>query len=197
MDDSNSPNPNFIPNPDRPRYYDLSNGILKNLDDTNVPYFERNDLVWMAFKLGFVVTGDQWWPEIIPIELVRVGKVASQINVRPDLTQFPALDDDYAPLEVGGRIALIDGNDHIITYHFIVLISLPTEPVRGQKRKNRDDDEPTQTPPKKRATSEDDMLIVDMDSLTVDAAESSSEIATSGKHKLRSKGAKERSNIRV
>lgn len=109
MFQDSSPNPAYIPNPDRPKFYDCSNGVLRRLEDTNEPNLDRNDLVWMSFKLGFVVTGEHWWPEIIPIEFMRVGKVASQINFKGDSSLFPSLDDDYTPLELGEPIAPTDG----------------------------------------------------------------------------------------
>lgn len=93
-----------------------------------------------------------------------------------------------------------------------------TELVRGTKRKTRQSEEPeSPTPPKKRATPDGDFIVVDMEKLTVNPAVYTEKIAvdpadaetakpvvdsaldseTNGKHKLRSKAAKDRTIARA
>ncbi|PPQ72617.1 hypothetical protein CVT26_004091 [Gymnopilus dilepis] len=82
-----------IPNPERPRYLDYTNGMkLVDLADTNTPYFKRGDVVWFSFKLGFSVSGDSWSSELVPIEFVRVVEAPETVETRTDYASYPSVD---------------------------------------------------------------------------------------------------------
>ncbi|PPQ65633.1 hypothetical protein CVT26_000575 [Gymnopilus dilepis] len=63
----------FVINPARPRYYDLVEGKLIKLQNAVPAYFKKGDIVWFAFKLAFFIGKENWAPEIIPVEFVRVA----------------------------------------------------------------------------------------------------------------------------
>ncbi|KDR81283.1 hypothetical protein GALMADRAFT_60982 [Galerina marginata CBS 339.88] len=106
----NYPDTFQIPNPDRPRYYDYSgsDSILRNLQDTNIPKFNCNDIVLMTFKMGFVIGNDNWYPEVVPIEFIQVGKLPEHVVSYTDSAVYPALDPEYSPLELGTPVSVIE-----------------------------------------------------------------------------------------
>ncbi|PPR00578.1 hypothetical protein CVT26_009853 [Gymnopilus dilepis] len=59
-------------NPDKPKFYDLVNGVLVDLGKSNPPEYKKGDIVWFAFKVTFYIGKESWSPEIVPIEFVRV-----------------------------------------------------------------------------------------------------------------------------
>uniref|UniRef100_A0A8H8CFA2 Uncharacterized protein n=1 Tax=Psilocybe cubensis TaxID=181762 RepID=A0A8H8CFA2_PSICU len=104
------PEAHQIPNPDRPKYFEFTENRISSLADSNEPTFKQGDIIWMTFKLGFVVTGGYWWPEIIPIEFVRVGKLPEQIHSKADHSLFPSVDESFNLLCAGDIVEFTD--DH-------------------------------------------------------------------------------------
>ncbi|PPQ71225.1 hypothetical protein CVT26_011003 [Gymnopilus dilepis] len=104
----NFPELHQVPNPHRPMYYDLSEGVLRKLKDTNEPVFQKNDIVRVVFSMAFIIGGINWYPEVIPIEFTRVGKLPGYMTASADLSSFPSISADFTPLEIGSPVTLIN-----------------------------------------------------------------------------------------
>ncbi|PPQ96724.1 hypothetical protein CVT26_010277 [Gymnopilus dilepis] len=59
-------------NPDKPKFYDLVDGVLVDLSKSSPPEYKKGDIVWFAFKVTFYIGKESWSPEIVPMEFVRV-----------------------------------------------------------------------------------------------------------------------------
>jgi len=97
-------NNTFIPNPDRPRYFENTEIGLTALEASSTPYFQRGDIILMSFRVGFL-TGAVWNSEIIPMELIRVGKLGELLN---DAVVW-SKDSSFVPLMAGGTLLPPDG----------------------------------------------------------------------------------------
>jgi len=71
--------------------------------------FEKNDVVRVLFKMSFVVGGEAWFPEIVPVEFVRVAKLENQPAARSNPDNYLAMPEDFQPLETGFPVMLSDG----------------------------------------------------------------------------------------
>ncbi|KAI0713868.1 hypothetical protein C8Q76DRAFT_619845, partial [Earliella scabrosa] len=70
----------WMPNPERPGVYDLTNSKLLDILDANPPYIRRDDLVWMSFRIRVIFGSDSWFPAFIPVDVVRVDVVPSPLR---------------------------------------------------------------------------------------------------------------------
>lgn len=65
----------WFPHPDRPRYFEAAESGVINLEEANVSKYSCGDIVWVAFRIGIVLSANTWHTELIPLEFVRVGRV--------------------------------------------------------------------------------------------------------------------------
>lgn len=87
-------NPGYVANPHRPRIFDLVNGELRDIKDCSPPYLAKGDIVWISFAVELLI-GASWASTFIPYEIVRVGKVSSElIGAEPNTANAPT-----APLQ--------------------------------------------------------------------------------------------------
>ena len=89
-------------NPERPRYFENTGGGLAPLENSECPYFQRGDIVLISFRLGFVVGGTAWNSELIPSEMVRVGKLGDLLNdtvVWPNDNSMALMSGDFLPAD--------------------------------------------------------------------------------------------------
>jgi len=98
----------FIPNPQRPAYLEYSQGKMTALQDTNRPNFMRGDIVLVSFMLGFTVARDCWYPEMIPLEIIRVGELPSDFTTHSDYASWPS-DPNFNQLMSGDILFPIEG----------------------------------------------------------------------------------------
>lgn len=101
-----------IPNPKRPQYYDCTEGVLQKLEDTDDPRFHRNDIILVSCRITFVVSGDSWWTEIVPLQLVRVDRLPDITGTASDVSLYPGINDDFTPLEVGETLEFFDSDNN-------------------------------------------------------------------------------------
>jgi hypothetical protein len=97
-------NSGYVPNPDRPKMYDLVDGLLSRIDHLGGT-FDRNDIVWVSFKISYVIGSRDWYPEIVPVHFVRVSHVDQNAS-SADVAQED--EDDDCELATG-QVTLISG----------------------------------------------------------------------------------------
>ncbi|KAI9065672.1 hypothetical protein FKP32DRAFT_1565896, partial [Trametes sanguinea] len=73
------PQSQYFANPDRPSLFEAVNGALQNIADCSPPHLQYGDLVWISFFVEFIVGGTSWNPTFVPVEIVRVGRVAPEV----------------------------------------------------------------------------------------------------------------------
>ncbi|KAH9854422.1 hypothetical protein C2E23DRAFT_713065, partial [Lenzites betulinus] len=71
--------PNYMPNPARPKMFELSEGALVAIKDCDPPYIAKGDVVWISFAVEFIVGASSWSTTFIPYEIVRVGTAAADL----------------------------------------------------------------------------------------------------------------------
>ncbi|OJT09727.1 hypothetical protein TRAPUB_13795 [Trametes pubescens] len=69
----------FFPHPERPRILEAAHGEFHNISGCVPPMLQRGDLVWISFYVEFIIGGHSWNPNFVPVEIVRVGTVASHL----------------------------------------------------------------------------------------------------------------------
>jgi hypothetical protein len=72
---------------------------LVPLEKSDIPRFEKNDIIWISFTLAFVVGPDTWAPEYRPIDIIRVGRMPDGYGGRIDHSAIPEI--GRKPLEAG------------------------------------------------------------------------------------------------
>lgn len=96
-------NPAWIPNPNVVQFYDLQQGILKDMRNTGDTTLRGGDMVKTTFKIVVTNGRETWNMGLIPIQVVRVGKID-----RSSMAPFMQLE-DHKPVELpkdGDRINL-------------------------------------------------------------------------------------------
>ncbi|KAI0702106.1 hypothetical protein C8Q76DRAFT_633237 [Earliella scabrosa] len=95
----------YYANPDRPSIFEPANGELRNIRECEPPYLKVGDMVWMSFTVEFFIGSKYWSTNFIPYEIVRIGKVSTDLLA--DLRNFAVDEEDELPrarLEAGLRI---------------------------------------------------------------------------------------------
>lgn len=63
---------------------------LKPIRECIPDEFMRGDLVWVSFMLAYIVGGAEWYPDMRPIDFVRVGHADKEHAPSFALDQIPA-----------------------------------------------------------------------------------------------------------
>ncbi|KAH9854467.1 hypothetical protein C2E23DRAFT_726756, partial [Lenzites betulinus] len=69
----------FCANPDRPQVFEVVDGTLQDIAKGSRPELKYGDLVWMSFMVEFIVGANAWNPNFVPVEIIRVGSVATEL----------------------------------------------------------------------------------------------------------------------
>ncbi|KAI9069789.1 hypothetical protein FKP32DRAFT_1559045 [Trametes sanguinea] len=79
IQDATGPGSQFFANPDRPRVFEAVGGVLHDIAGCVPSSLQFGDLVWISFTVDFAVGGAAWNPNFKPVEIVRVGSVATSL----------------------------------------------------------------------------------------------------------------------
>ncbi len=90
------PNGQFFPNPDLPLFFEAAHGELFKIADCVPAAIQNGDLVWISFTVEFIIGGKAWNPNFVPVDIVRVGTVASHL-VGTAVDKVPASAGSSAP----------------------------------------------------------------------------------------------------
>lgn len=52
--------------------------------------FCRGDVVWMSFMLAYIIGGAEWYPDMRPIDYVKIGHLEKSASVSITLESLPA-----------------------------------------------------------------------------------------------------------
>jgi len=101
---------NYIPNPEKPRVLDYTDGVLSKIEFCNQPELKKGDIVWISFKVAFGFTKAGWGPEFVPLEFVCVGRLPENISATMESNAWPTLDSSFSNLPEGRPIKMIEGS---------------------------------------------------------------------------------------
>ncbi|KAI0661157.1 hypothetical protein C8Q70DRAFT_911754 [Cubamyces menziesii] len=115
------PKSSYFANPDRPEVFDLCEGELRSIKAATPPYLRGGDLVWISFSVEFVIGLDLWHTSLVPLEIIRVALLSSDL-VGGAGTRYLAAS-ELAPrprLQVGMKVQLSKStlttrNQHVLT----------------------------------------------------------------------------------
>lgn len=80
----------LLANPERPRMFAWESDELRSIQDCIPDEFERGDIVWVSFMLAYIVGGAEWYPDMRPIDFVKVGHADKEHAPSFALDQIPA-----------------------------------------------------------------------------------------------------------
>lgn len=81
----------WSPSPERPQIFDCVNGKLRPMWKGDGPRLLRGNIVWMTFRIFFVLGSQNWWPDFVPIDIVRVGNMPGyMLGIHDDVVSFNA-----------------------------------------------------------------------------------------------------------
>ena len=69
----------YVVNPRKPAVYEWVDNSLLDLAESDRPQFDPGDIIWMSFTVGFNIGNEEWWPDVIPIEFIRVGRLPEHL----------------------------------------------------------------------------------------------------------------------
>ncbi|KAI0359339.1 hypothetical protein OH77DRAFT_1447400 [Trametes cingulata] len=96
------PESDYMPNPNRPRFFELRDGALHRIDN-----IARGDLVWISFTAEFILRTSTWSTTFTPYEIVRVGRLA--LELLDSGSQLAVVDTSPAQgLQVGLKVVMND-----------------------------------------------------------------------------------------
>lgn len=98
----------WVPNPERPRLLAYEDGQLKSIVNSDPPYLERGDVVWISYAVTFGIHYLNWGPDFCPFDVIRVGKMSNPDGVGLDYSGFSD-DEVYRPLAIGTFVKPSDG----------------------------------------------------------------------------------------
>jgi hypothetical protein len=115
-------NKSWIPNPSLVSVLDGLSGTLLDIGDVPDSDLEQGDIVKMKFKVTFSVNRQNWLTNLIPLQIVRVGRVD------PTAPQNPVFTGDHEGvvlLRPGSKLTLVPGkNTRWICLSYDMLTSL-------------------------------------------------------------------------
>ncbi|KAJ3530866.1 hypothetical protein NMY22_g8397 [Coprinellus aureogranulatus] len=97
-------NPAWIPNPNVVQFYELQDGVLRDMRHIEDPVLHGGDIAKASFKIVASKARETWNMGFIPIQIVRVGKID-----RSSMAPFMQLE-DHKPVQLPG-----DGDQIILT----------------------------------------------------------------------------------
>ncbi|KAJ3501880.1 hypothetical protein NLJ89_g9140 [Agrocybe chaxingu] len=123
------------------------------------------DLMMIGFNFGL----ENWGPDLVPIQFVRVGKAPEHTNSGTDPASWPSDDDTDYELPEGDDVMLIDGLSQMSKRKFeepsyIDWPSSDDEDTRSMKRLIIDGDS-------QNVTDDGDLVMADAEDVTEDSAE--------------------------
>jgi len=101
------------PNPEKTKILSYANDIMMPIGFSNEPVLRRGDVVWISFKMAFGTVGDFWGPEIIPLEIIKVGKCPENVHSTTEYTAWPSPDDQWVDIPVGQPIKPLEGKKEV------------------------------------------------------------------------------------
>lgn len=96
-------NPAWIPNPNVVQFFELQDGLLKDMRNIDDPVLHGGDMVKTTFKIVVTNGRETWNIGLIPIQIVRVGRI-DRSNMAPFMQM-----EDHQPVEIskdGDRVVL-------------------------------------------------------------------------------------------
>jgi len=136
--------PVLIPSMDKPGMFELSNRDLVSLDTSNNPSFNRGDVVWTAFKIGFAFLKNDWFPELLPVHFVRVAESLGGPGSATDETGWEERDDEEV-LEPCANVSIIEGILSIQSYSLVIKTNLRSK-VQNERLNGSSDPAPMMEP---------------------------------------------------
>lgn len=64
----------LLANHERPKMFEWRENQLQP-----VPLFNPGDIVWVSFMVAYIVGGAQWYPDMRPVDFVKVGQVSGAV----------------------------------------------------------------------------------------------------------------------
>jgi hypothetical protein len=80
----------WIPNPTRVQFFDAQAGVLERMETCAEPGLVRGDLVKMSFRFVFTIGRTYWHSAIRPMQIIRVGQIASSVYGAASQDEMPA-----------------------------------------------------------------------------------------------------------
>ena len=65
----------WVSTAERPQIFDFVKGQLRPIAKAEPSRLVRADVVWLTFRVFFVLGSRNWWTEFLPVDLVRVGSI--------------------------------------------------------------------------------------------------------------------------
>lgn len=81
-------NTRWVPNEQRPIFLEKIDNKRVRVDTEGGSIFERDDIIWVSFRLAFTITNRSWGPEITPLAFVKTGHISTS-----DVLSTPNVDD--------------------------------------------------------------------------------------------------------
>ena len=106
----------LVANPKKPSVLAYKHDELHQLEDSHMGPLQKGDIVWMSFTLFYAIGHKDWRPEVKPMEIVHVGRLADFPASQSDPSAYPEV--DHAPLQAG-QITLPTGGmykEHVKTF---------------------------------------------------------------------------------
>ena len=96
----------YYANPDRPRVFSWEGGRLQDIRKSTSPLLQQGDVVLFTFTFSFIIGAGHWWPQVTPIELVRVAAAYTVPSMPADVDRL----DFSAPIVPSSvRRGFVDG----------------------------------------------------------------------------------------
>ncbi|KAI0069921.1 hypothetical protein K474DRAFT_1574821, partial [Panus rudis PR-1116 ss-1] len=63
----------YFPSPHKPTILELKDGCLHDIHRCKPPYLQEGDVIWFSVRVAVVLNSNNWWTEMTPVEIIRVG----------------------------------------------------------------------------------------------------------------------------
>lgn len=96
--------PAYYANPARPAVLALEDGLLRGIKKATPSELCRGDIVVVTFTISYLVAGSVWYPQFLPLEIVRVGEVPTGDGTDSARYAVPVVDPSLRPLLSDGEV---------------------------------------------------------------------------------------------
>ncbi|KAH9846251.1 hypothetical protein C2E23DRAFT_702152, partial [Lenzites betulinus] len=79
IQDATASGKQYFANPNRPEVFEVVDGQLRSISECAPPGLMYGDMIWISFIVEFIVSSNAWHPNFVPVEIVRVGRVAPDL----------------------------------------------------------------------------------------------------------------------